>query len=45
MKKQYENPDMEIIELQTENGGAVLTLLSEDVNGSTGESGDWGGLF
>jgi hypothetical protein len=44
MKKQYENPDMEIIKLLTEDGGTVLTL-SEDPNGSTGDTGDWGLFF
>lgn len=43
MEKQYEDPDMEIINLTAENGGAVLTLSVE--NSSPGEAGDWGNLF
>lgn len=40
MKKQYENPDMEIMELQLENGGILKTLNS--VESAEGDSGDWG---
>lgn len=44
MKKYYEDPDMEIIELLTEDGATVLTL-SEEKEGSTGDSRDWGQFF
>lgn len=39
MKKQYENPEMEIMELQLENG-VILTVLSQEES-SEGGSGNW----
>lgn len=43
MKKQYENPEMEIMELQLENG-VILTMLSQEES-SEGDKGDWGQFF